>query len=246
MLTYELRDVSLTLGRKRIFSGLDLKLEGRVFALLGPNGAGKTSLMRLLATLLRPTRGQILLHGRDIVREPAYARTRIGYVPQHFRPPGDLTGRQVLQYLGALRDVVEAERIDRCLVQTGLSRVADQAAGAYSGGTLRRLALAQALLSDPQVLLMDEPTAGLDPEEQDRFQTLVRGLAERGAQVLISTHLLAEVSQLADTAVVLHEGRILFAGPAPDLLARTGAQRLQDAYLRLLRDPALQVVGARP
>ncbi|MBP2018776.1 ABC-2 type transport system ATP-binding protein [Symbiobacterium terraclitae] len=245
MLTYELKDVSLVLGRRRVFTGLDLRCDGRVIGLLGPNGAGKTSLMRMLATILRPTRGQILLHGRDIVREPAYARPRIGYVPQHFRPPGDLTGRQVLRYLGALRSVSGSDRIDQCLAQTGLVRAADQATGAYSGGMLRRLALAQALLTEPAVLLMDEPTAGLDPEEQDRFRTLVRGLAEGGCQVLISTHLLEEVSALADSVVVLYEGRILFAGLAAELLARTGTHRLQDAYLRLLRDPGPQGMEAR-
>ena len=246
MLTYELRDVSLTLGRKRIFSGLDLKLEGRVIGLLGPNGAGKTSLI----ACWRPCSGRP--GGRSCCTAGTSSASRRTPAPGSATSPALPAPGRPDRAAGAPVPRGPAgrgggQRIDRCLVQTGLSRWPSQAAGAYSGGALRRrLALAQALWSDPQVLLMDEPTAGLDPEEQDRFQTLVRGLAERGAQVLISTHLLAEVSQLADTAVVLHEGRILFAIPVPGLAGQDRGAAAAGRLPAPARDPALQVVGARP
>lgn len=236
---YELIGVSLKLGRTPLFTDLNLALEGACIGLLGPNGAGKTSLLRLLATIFRPTRGRIFLHGRDIGREPAYARSRIGYVPQNFRPPGDLTGKQVLRYLGGLRQVSGLNgAVDRCLAQTGLERVAHQATGTYSGGMLRRLALAQALLSEPHLLLMDEPTAGLDPEERDRFRTLVQSLMAAGRQILVSTHLLEDVAILADRVVVMNAGRIIFTGQTAELVEQTAERSLLAAYLRLLRGAA--------
>lgn len=239
--TYGLTDVSLRLGRRSVLTNLTLSLEGRCIGLLGSNGAGKTSLLRLLATVLRPDRGRILLHGHDIVKSPAYARTRIGYVPQHFHPSGDLTGRQVLQYLGTLRQVSQLnQEVESCLEQTGLTRVAHQATGTYSGGMLRRLALAQALLTKPAVLLLDEPTAGLDPEERDRFRNLIGTWSARGHQVVISTHLLEDVSAVADKVVVIHDGRLLFAGPTESLIDREHGGGLDQAYLCLLRGASLQ------
>ena len=151
--------------------------KGRVVGLLGHNGAGKTTLMQMIATLCRPSRGSIRLDGEDIVRRPELMRRRLGYLPQDFGVYANLTALEVLQYFAALKGVRDIGRIRRLLEQVNLHEHAHRQASSFSGGMRQRLGIAQALLNEPDVLVVDEPTAGLDPEERLRFRQL---LAEIG------------------------------------------------------------------
>jgi ABC-2 type transport system ATP-binding protein len=162
--------------------GLSLHLPAGVVGLVGHNGAGKTTLMQMIATLARPTSGAILLDGVDIVRKPAAMRARLGYLPQDFGVYPNLSALEFMQYFAALKGVRDPARIRRLLETVNLAQHAHRQAAGFSGGMRRRLGIAQALLNDPDVLVVDEPTAGLDPEERVRFRQL---LADLGAHRLV-------------------------------------------------------------
>jgi ABC-type multidrug transport system ATPase subunit len=223
---------------------LSLRCGPELIGLVGPNGAGKTTLMRILATLMLPTSGEIRWNGRGTQAHGAELRRALGYLPQEFGIYPEFTGRQFLRYLAAmkgLRGEVARRRVDEVAELVNLEAVADRRLTTYSGGMTQRLGIAQALLNDPELLIVDEPTAGLDPEERVRFRTLLARLA--AARItLLSTHIVADVEAVATRLVILREGRLL-ADTSPDtLLARAVgkvwtvtvdpviADRLQAAY----------------
>jgi ABC-2 type transport system ATP-binding protein len=187
--------------------GLSLHLPAGVVGLVGHNGAGKTTLMQMIATLARPTTGAILLDGVDIVRKPAAMRARLGYLPQDFGVYPNLSALEFMQYFAALKGVRDPARIRRLLETVNLAQHAHRQAAGFSGGMRRRLGIAQALLNDPDVLVVDEPTAGLDPEERVRFRQL---LADLGAHrlVLVSTHIVSDIDSLAAHVAILRGGRL--------------------------------------
>ena len=161
----------------RALDRLDLTIDRGIFGLLGPNGAGKTTLMRILATLLAPTSGVATVFGHDVVRARLPIRKLLGYLPQEFGGYPDFSGRGYLEYIAALKGMRRPkQRIETVLEQVRLVDVARRKTKAYSGGMLRRLGIAQALLSDPQLLIVDEPTSGLDPEERSRFKNLLQAV----------------------------------------------------------------------
>ncbi|MGZ3184151.1 MAG: ABC transporter ATP-binding protein [Telluria sp.] len=204
----ELRAVTKTLGRDTTaVDGVSLELEPGVVGLIGHNGAGKTTLMQMIATLTRPSAGQILLDGADIVRTPQAMRRRLGFLPQDFGVYPNITATEFLQYFAALKGVRDPARIRRLLELVNLHDQAHRPAAAFSGGQRRRLGIAQALLNDPDVLVVDEPTAGLDPEERLRFRNL---LAEMGARklVLVSTHIVSDVESIAGSLAIMRRGRL--------------------------------------
>ena len=194
--TQALREVSFSLGRG-------------VTGLLGQNGAGKTTLLRCVLGIIRPTSGTV-----RFADEGSTNGTAIGYLPQRFGLLKELTVREALTYFAALKRIPRAEigpSIDACLRQVNLSESASTRIGALSGGMLRRVGIASALLGDPATLLFDEPTAGLDPEERVRFKRLVSTLADSHA-VLVSTHIVEDIEALASRVIILHEGRIAATG----------------------------------
>lgn len=198
--------------------GIDLEIGTEVFGLLGPNGAGKTTFIRIIATLLPPTSGQATVFGYDVVRERIPIRKMLGYLPQEFGAYPKLTGREYLEYIAALKGIRRPkEQIEALLSQFGLTQVARRRVTSYSGGMLRRLGIAQALLGNPKVLLVDEPTGGLDPEERVKFREFLMGL--RGDRVVVlSTHLVEDVAMACDHLAVLHQGRIKFHGTPRELI----------------------------
>jgi ABC-2 type transport system ATP-binding protein len=210
--------------------GISLRLDGGMFGLLGPNGAGKTTFLSILVLALEPTAGRRLYHGLDaaVRRERAEIRRSIGYLPQDYHPIGHLSGREYLLHCARLRQVplrrpALRERVEELLSAVGLTRAADRRAGEYSGGMQRRLGIAQALVHSPRLLVVDEPTAGLDPEERIRFRELVTGVAAR-TTVLLSTHIVEDVEATCPRLGVIAAGRLLFDGPPGDLLKRAAGR----------------------
>ncbi len=200
-------------------AGLDLQMGSGILGLLGPNGAGKSTLMRVLATLTRPSSGRVLWNDVDIARQPNALRAQLGYLPQDFGIYPALSAREFLAYLAAVKGLPSAQargRVDECLGLVGLADAADRRLGDYSGGMRQRVGIAQALLNDPQLLIVDEPTVGLDPEERLRFRHLITDLAA-DRLVILSTHIVSDVEASATALAVMAKGKLLFFG-APELL----------------------------
>ena len=229
-----LDDVSFAYGRgPAVNQSLSLSLGPGIVGLLGPNGAGKSTLMRMLATLARPRSGRILWRGTDIAREPDALRATLGYLPQDFGVYPALSAREFLTFLAAVKGLplrATAARVDECLAQVGLLDAADRALAGYSGGMRQRVGIAQALLNDPRLLVVDEPTVGLDPAERLRFRHLLTELAGERL-VLLSTHIVSDVEASAAALVVLHGGRIVFDG-TPQALVAAARGRAWDWTIR--------------
>ena len=199
---------------RRDFWGLrdfDLELGPGVVGLLGPNGAGKSTLMRMLATITQPSEGTVKWNGADIVKSPDTLRSVLGYLPQDFGVYPNLNAIEFLEYMAAIKGLdakTSRQRIDELLQVVNLKDAAQRPLGSYSGGMKQRVGIAQALLNDPQLLIVDEPTVGLDPEERVRFRNLLSDLSGQRI-VLLSTHIVSDVEATATEIVVINQGRKL-------------------------------------
>ncbi|PPS69175.1 MULTISPECIES: ATP-binding cassette domain-containing protein [Streptomyces] len=224
-----------TYGDKKALNGLDLTVaRGTVHGVLGPNGAGKTTLVRVLSTLLRPDAGRIEVAGHDVVREAYAVRLRIGLLGQHAALDEELGGRQNLELFGRLHHLGARRaraRADELLERFGLADTGRKAVRQYSGGMRRRLDLAASLITEPEVLFLDEPTTGLDPRGRAEVWSSVRSLVGGGTTVLLTTQYLEEADQLADRISVVDAGRVIAEGTADELKAETGGDRI-DVVLR--------------
>lgn len=222
-MTILIEHVTKRYGSHEALRGIDLQIKQGMFGLLGPNGAGKTTLLRILATLLRPTSGRVVMGSFDLGQrsQRKAARAQLGYLPQEIGLYPDLTGREFLDYMGLLKRLYERgtrrRQIEFLLEMVSLTGLADQRIKTYSGGMKRRLGIAQALLGDPQILVIDEPTAGLDPEERIRLRTLLTSLAENRI-VILSTHVVEDISQTCERIAVLDQGKLLFDGLTRQLI----------------------------
>jgi ABC-2 type transport system ATP-binding protein len=208
---------------------------GECFGLLGPNGAGKTTTIRLITTLLPVQQGDVLVFGTDVTREPMTVRRRLGYVPQQLSIEGALTGRENVSWFARLFDVPRSERKERVaevLTMVSLDDAADRLASTYSGGMVRRLELAQALVNRPALLVLDEPTVGLDPVARDSVWARVGDMQQRyGMTVLLTTHYMEEAEALCDRVALMHEGAVRALGAPADLQAGLGAgSSLEDVF----------------
>ncbi|MYM84930.1 ATP-binding cassette domain-containing protein [Duganella sp. FT50W] len=220
----ELRNVVKVYGKNvRAVDDVSLELPSGVTALIGHNGAGKTTLMQMIATIARPTSGQILLEGVDIVQQPDAMRTRLGFLPQDFGVYPNLTALEFMQYFAALKGVRDPARIRRLLELVNLHDHADRHAAGFSGGMKRRLGIAQALLNDPDVLIVDEPTAGLDPEERLRFRHLLSEIGLRKL-VLLSTHIVSDIENMAGWLAVMNQGRLVACDTPDSFVQRARSQ----------------------
>ncbi len=207
-------------GGVRGVDGVTMRLGPGLVGLLGPNGAGKSSLMRIGATVTRPTSGQVLFDGTDAVARPDVLRRNLGYLPQDFGVYPHLSAREFLSYLAAVKGLparAARRRIGELLELLDLAGVGKRPLGKYSGGMLRRVGIAQALLADPRVLIVDEPTAGLDPEQRVLFRNLLADLAGDRV-VLLSTHIVSDVESVASDIAIMAGGRLLLRGRPEDLL----------------------------
>jgi ABC-2 type transport system ATP-binding protein len=209
---------------------------GMIFGLLGSNGAGKSTLIKMLTTLLPPTSGSARVAGHDVVRAAQLVRARIGYVPQLVSADSQLTGRENLLMSARLYGVPRREQVQRigdALAFMGLGEAADRLIRGYSGGMIRRLEIAQALLHGPEVLFLDEPTVGLDPVARQTVWARLDELRARGATtMLLTTHDMEEAETLCDRIAILHRGGVQADGTLAELRAQFGEDRLEDIFIR--------------
>ncbi|MFE3541502.1 ATP-binding cassette domain-containing protein [Nocardia sp. NPDC059177] len=231
-------------GDKPALDGLDLTVRtGTVHAVLGPNGAGKTTAVRIMSTLLRPDEGYVEVAGMDVRHRAEQVRTRIGLLGQHAAVDEELSGRQNLEMFGRLYHLGTRRagvRADELLARFGLGDTGKKAVKQYSGGMRRRLDLAASLISEPQVLFLDEPTTGLDPRGRTEVWNSVRSLVDGGTTVLLTTQYLEEADQLADRISVIDHGKVIADGTADQLKTKTGGDRIDV----VLHDPAQLAMAA--
>jgi ABC-2 type transport system ATP-binding protein len=214
----EVHDLTKRFGERTALSGLDLAVPGRTaFGFLGPNGAGKTTLIRLLLGLTRPNGGSMRLLGSPLPQERREALARVGAIVEEPRFHPYLTGRENLSIVAAAREPAAHGRIDAVLARVGLSGRADDRVKSYSLGMRQRLGVARALLADPELLILDEPTNGLDPAGIHEFRDIIRGFVDEGRTVLLSSHLLDEVEKICDHVAIVDRGRVVIQGSIADL-----------------------------
>ena len=201
---------------------VNLDIREGMFGLLGPNGAGKSSLMRILVTLMKPSSGQVLVNGRDAASNRAYVRSMLGYLPQDFSFFSNLTTHEFLDCAARLAGMnhrrARSRAVDALLEEVGLFDVRSRKAGKLSGGMKRRLGIAQALINDPQIIIVDEPTTGLDPEERIRFRNLLARLSSRDVIIILSTHIVADISSTCEHMALLNHGEVAFTGSPEELI----------------------------
>lgn len=218
--------LNIELVSKRFTSGnygvrdFSLELKTGVIGLLGPNGAGKTTLMQMLATITKPTSGKIVFDGTDIGAHPDHLRERLGYLPQDFGVYENLTALEFLNYFASLKGISSSSRVREMLELVNLHTVANRAVGGFSGGMKQRLGIAQALINDPDFLIVDEPTAGLDPEERVRFRNILSDVGA-GKLVILSTHIVSDVESVANDIAIMKNGRLAAFGAPETLLQQT-------------------------
>lgn len=207
-----IKNVSKYYGNFCALKNINLELTNGVYGLLAPNGAGKTTLIKMLATLITPSQGEILYEGKNIVTVDEAYREVLGYLPQQFGYYKNYTPMQYLQYVAALKGIARKESrrvVTELLEQVALSDVANKKMKKFSGGMIQRVGIAQALLNNPKLLILDEPTAGLDPKERARFRNLLAGLA-RDRIVIISTHIVSDVESIANEVIMIKDQQILY------------------------------------
>jgi len=216
---HALKDVSMT-------------IENGMFGLLGPNGAGKSSLMRILVTLAKPTSGQVLVNGLDLQKNRKEIRSMLGYLPQDFRFFAKLRTYEFLDYIARLsgmnKSSVRNDAVEKMLEEVGLYEARNRFANNLSGGMKRRLGIAQALIGDPQIIIVDEPTTGLDPEERIRFRNLLTRISERDVVIILSTHIVGDISSTCTDMALMNKGLLAFKGSPEELInqARNNVWRI--------------------
>lgn len=214
-----LQNIGKDYGKFTALKELNLQFENGVYGLLAPNGAGKTTLIQMLVTLVKPTSGEILYDGKPILSMGEAYREKIGYLPQHFGYYKHYSPRKYLRYIAALKGIeksVVEKRIDEVLDLVALQEVKDKKMRKFSGGMIQRVGIAQAILAHPKVLILDEPTAGLDPKERARFRHLLSDLA-RDRIVLISTHIVSDIESIANEIVMIRNQTLLYKGSIPTI-----------------------------
>ncbi len=209
-------------NNKAALTDINLVIEKGMFGLLGPNGAGKSSLMRILVTLLRPTRGSVLVNGKDLQKHRGEIRDLLGYLPQDFRFFSKLKTWEFLDYAAGLSGIkskkLRLSKVDEWLDKVGLFDFRDRQANKLSGGMKRRLGIAQALIGSPKIIVVDEPTTGLDPEERIRFRNILSEISQQDVIIILSTHIVGDISSVCQNLALLNEGKLEFKGSPEELI----------------------------
>jgi len=226
-------------GSLRAVDHLDLRIErGELFGFLGPNGAGKTTTIKMMVGLLRPTAGSVQIAGIDMLRRPLDAKRRVGYIPDEPYLYEKLTGREFLHFMADLYSVdprSRGEEIERLLAMFELTDKGDELIQGYSRGMRRKIALSGALIHNPQVVLLDEPTLGLDPRSARLMKDILRGLCDAGATVFLSTHILEIAERMCDRFAIIDHGKVIALGTMDELrdMGRSASGTLEDIFLAL-------------
>ncbi|MET4011269.1 ABC-2 type transport system ATP-binding protein [Mucilaginibacter sp. UYP25] len=219
-------------NQKTALSNFSIDINKGILGLLGPNGAGKSTLMKLIATISKPTGGTLLLDGTDIVKHPDAIRKVLGYLPQDFGVYPNLNAYEFLEYIAAMKGVGGKglrKRIDILLEGVNLTADAKRPIGTYSGGMKQRIGIAQALLNDPKVLIFDEPTVGLDPEERMRFRQLIADLAQ-DCVIILSSHIVSDIETIADEVAIMQGGMLITKGYQQDIIKQADG-RIFETFL---------------
>ena len=236
-----IRGVQKRYGSLAALAGIDLEIQaGEIFGLLGPNGAGKTTLIGVICGLVRATAGQVLVLGKDVVHDYRFTRRAVGLVPQEINFDPFFTVEETLRIQAGYFGVELAEeRLTEILAALDLTAKRRANTRSLSGGMKRRLLIGKALVHEPRVLFLDEPTAGVDVELRQSLWRYVRQLRSRGTTIVLTTHYLEEAEELADRIGLIHRGRLVLVEEKEKLLARHGGRRLQDVYVDIVRsEPA--------
>jgi len=208
----------------RAINNIDLEIPDGMFGLLGPNGAGKSTFMRILVTLMKPSSGKVTVDGFDLIKDRKEIRKMLGYLPQDFRFFSKLKTYEFLDYAARLAGMKSSKErsaaVDRMLEEVGLFEARDRQANKLSGGMKRRLGIAQALINDPRLIIVDEPTTGLDPEERIRFRNLLSTLSTNNVIIILSTHIVGDISSTCKNMALLSGGELVYSGAPDDLVAR--------------------------
>lgn len=216
----ELKNVTKTYKHKNANENINLTLESGVYGLLGPNGAGKSTLMKQMATITSPTSGKILYNNKDVVSLDEEYRAVVGYLPQDFDAYKNFKAKEFLMYMADLKGMDKKEskkRVDELLELVGLSQVSNKLVSKFSGGMKRRVGIAQALLNNPKILILDEPTAGLDPQERTRFRNLLSQIG-KDTIVILSTHIISDIESVAKETIMIKDGKVLLQGTHKQIL----------------------------
>lgn len=216
----EFKDLTKSFGGFTAVNHINLVMTNGVYGLLGVNGAGKTTLMRMLCTLLLPTSGTITYNGKNIFKMDGEYRKRLGYLPQEFGFYPEFTVEDYLLYIASIKGIrpaVARKRVKQLIAKVGLSKAADKKMKKLSGGMKRRAGVAQAMLNDPEILVLDEPTAGLDPNERIRFRNLISELSEERL-VLLSTHIVSDIEYIANEIWLMKDGSLMHKGTADEII----------------------------
>ncbi len=233
------RDLRKSYGSIRALDGISFEVaRGDILGFLGPNGAGKTTAMKLITGFLEPAVGAVVVAGHDVGRDPLAAQRRIGYLPENAPAYGEMTVDGFLRFIADARDIVDAESaIDRVVDMTGLRRVRHQTIETLSKGFKRRVGLAQAMIHNPEVLILDEPTDGLDPNQRALVQDLLANISQERC-VILSTHILDEAEQVCNRAVIISDGRILVDSTPGELVEQSASGRLDEVFRTITRGTA--------
>jgi ABC-2 type transport system ATP-binding protein len=217
----EIKNISKQYNKTKFgLQDFSMTIENGILGLLGPNGAGKSTLMKIIATISNPTSGQILLDGVDITKNPNEIRQILGYLPQDFGVYPNLNAYEFLEYIAAMKGIGGAnlkDRISQLLEGVNLIDAAKKPIGTYSGGMKQRIGIAQVLLNNPKILIFDEPTVGLDPEECVRFRNLISDLAN-DCIVILSSHIVSDIETIADTVAIMKNGQLISQGFQQDII----------------------------
>jgi ABC-2 type transport system ATP-binding protein len=237
MLDIELDSLTKKFGEKTVVDNLSLGIEkGELFGLLGPNGAGKTTTIKILCGLLEPTSGAARVGGHDVRTEMHEIRKLIGVCPQEPAHYTFLTGRENVELFGRLHNIPKdllKEKTDELLETVGLVEAASIKTGKYSGGMIRRVNLAMALVNDPTIAFLDEPTVAMDPQTRHATWDFIRGLKARGKTIILTTHYIEEAESLADRVGIIDMGRLIALDTPRALMEQNGAANLEDVFIKL-------------
>ncbi len=212
-------------GGFKALDDIDLHIQEGMFGLLGPNGAGKSTLMRILVTLMKPSSGEVLINGQELSKYRKEIRKMVGYLPQDFRFFAKLRSWEFLDYAARLAGMnsrtERIKRVDEMLESVGLFKFRNRQANKLSGGMKRRLGIAQALIAYPSIIIVDEPTTGLDPEERIRFRNLLSDLAQTETIIILSTHIVGDISSTCNQMALLNEGTLIYQGTPDQLVEKS-------------------------